>query len=59
MSGLPSLPQHLLWGLKKNKQDTVLRTRTSGAQSPESYIIQDQDCRVLDRKVIDYKTVNH
>lgn len=59
MSGLPSLPQHLLWGLKKNKQDTVLRTLTSGTQNPELYIIQDQDCRILDLKVIDYKTVNH
>lgn len=59
MSGLPSLPQHLLWGLKKNKQDTVLRTLTSGTQNPESYIIQDQDCRILDLRVIDYKTVKH
>lgn len=54
MSGLPSLPQHL-WGLKKNKQDTVLRTLISGTQNPELYIIQDQDCRILNLKVIDYK----
>lgn len=59
MPGLPSLPQHLLWGLKKNKQDTELRTLNPGTQNPELYMTQDQDCRILDLRVMDYKTVNH